>query len=141
MIANFRIYFFTSPTLNTALIKHLQPHDHRIAVKIGFTQNVWEDRLRSTNLAEYAGYSDWQCLGYQAYFAPKFPELAGLVAEGLAITDLLHSRAVQIALRHKNGASATEVFGVRTLDSLTMTCIRLNVILQQLGIANKVQKI
>lgn len=138
MKANFRLYCFASPSL-VALAKRAIPEaDSPIAAKIGWTEHVWEDRLRSLNYEAYAGQKDWEPIAFDAYYSSNRPDLVGLAAEGLMISDLLRQGAKQLDVRHPDGGRATEIFALRSIEQYSFAQVRVSNVVDRLGLASKV---
>jgi hypothetical protein len=138
MKANFRLYCFASPSL-VALAKRAIPEaDGPIATKIGWTEHLWEDRLRSLNFEAYAGQKDWEPIAFDAYYSSNRPDLVGLAAEGLLITDLLRQGAKQIDVQHPDGGRATEVFALCSVEQFAIAQVRVSAAIDRLGLASKV---
>jgi hypothetical protein len=141
MKANFRLYCFTSPSLVTLAKSAIPEADGPIATKIGWTEHLWEDRLRSLNFEAYAGQKDWEPVSYDAYYSSNRPDLVGLVAEGLMIGDLLRQGAKQLHVLHQDGGRATEVFALRSAEQFAIAQVRVSTVIDRLGLASKAAKI
>jgi hypothetical protein len=138
MKANFRLYCFTSPSL-VALAKRAIPEaNDPIAAKVGWTEHLWEDRLRSLNYESYAGQKDWEPVAFDAYYSSNRPDLVGLAAEGLLVGDLLRQGARQLEVQHRDGGRATEVFALRSVEQYAIAQVRVSTAIDRLGLASKV---
>jgi len=136
-LANFRLYGFTSPALNQSLLTKFPSGIGPVAIKLGYTTGVYEDRLREMNRRRYAQYDDWVCRFFDAYHAPKLPDLAGIVAESLAFAEVLRSGGRQIALPHADGTIASEIFAVGLGLDIYKITQKVAATLGDLGIAAK----